>query len=193
AQVLARHGLDAPQPVLQRRFVQVFREMTKTPRGVVSAESEYAFWRKLVMDVVEPWATGPLAEGVFEDAYRAFADAANWRAPEGADELLAGLVTKGYRLALLSNADARCRKILEDMNLARHFSHVFLSCELGFEKPDLRLFRKVEGILGAAPSEILHVGDSARNDGEGPRAAGWQALVIGKEIASLVEVGKLLP
>ena len=191
--VLLRHGVEAPQPLLQRRFVEVFRDLTKVPRSFVSEESEYEFWKRLVLSVVEPWAQGALAEAVFRDAYAAFADAANWRAPEGSEALLADLVRRGYTLALLSNADGRVRKILNDMGLARHLSHIFLSCELGFEKPDVRLFRRVEGLLGAAPSEILHVGDSARNDGEGPRAAGWRALVIGKDIASFTEFGKILP
>jgi putative hydrolase of the HAD superfamily len=191
--VLAAHGVEAPQPLLQQRFVQVFRQMTKVPRGVVTEESERAFWRDLVANVAEPWARGLDTDAFFRDAYDAFAKAENWRAPDGAGELLAGLVRRGYHLALLSNADGRCRTILGQMGLARHFSHILLSCEVGYEKPDLRLFRRAEEILGAGPGEILHVGDSARNDGEGPRAAGWRALVIGADIAALSDIGTLLP
>ncbi len=186
--VLARHGIDAPQPLLQKRFVEVFRNMTKVPRGVVNEASEYEFWRSLMLGVVEPWATGAEAERAFVDAYEAFALAENWRAPEGSAEMLKGLCERGYKLALLSNADARCRRILNDMGLAQYFRHIFLSCEVGFEKPDLRLFRRVEEVLGARPSEILHVGDSQRNDGDGPRAAGWNAVVIGREIATFTEL-----
>jgi putative hydrolase of the HAD superfamily len=191
--VLAAHGAEAPQPLLQKRFVQVFRQMTKVPRGVVSEESEYVFWKNLVLNVLEPWAGDLDGEALFRDAYDAFAKAENWRAPEGVGELLAGLARRGYNLALLSNADGRCRTILGEMGLARHFSRILLSCEVGYEKPDLRLFREAEKILGAGPEKILHVGDSPRNDGEGPRAAGWRALVIGADIAALPDIGKLLP
>jgi putative hydrolase of the HAD superfamily len=190
--VLAQHGIDAPQPVLQKRFVEVFRNMTKIPRGIVNEKSEYEFWKRLMLGVVEPWASGAEAERVFLDAYDAFALAENWRAPEGAEALLKRLCERGYNLALLSNADARCRKILEDMGLARYLRHLFLSCEVGYEKPDLRLFRSVEATLRARPEEILHVGDSPRNDGDGPRAADWNAVIIGRDIPKLVDLESVL-
>jgi putative hydrolase of the HAD superfamily len=190
--VLARHGMIAPHEQLQQRFIEVFRSMTQTPRGAVSEATEYAFWKRLVMNVVEPWANNLEAKAVFEDAYAAFASADNWRAPTGADDLLRDLKARGYKLALLSNADARCRGILEKMGLAQYLEHILLSCELGYEKPDLRLFRRVEEVLGARPAEILHVGDSRRNDGEGPEAAGWRALVIGRDIDTLGSIRKIL-
>jgi putative hydrolase of the HAD superfamily len=190
--VLARHGLDAPQPILQKRFVEVFHNMTKVPRGVVNEKSEYEFWKRLMLGVVEPWATGETAEKVFEDAYNAFALAENWRAPEGAEALLKSLSARGYNLALLSNADGRCRRILQDMGLAKYLKHILLSCEVGYEKPDIRLFKRVEVILGAKPEEILHVGDSQRNDGDGPRAADWNAVIIGRDIPKLVDLESVL-
>ena len=191
--VLAKHGIHAPHKQLQRRFIDVFRGMTRTPRGVVSEGSEYVFWKLLVMSVIEPWIREKEAEAVFEDAYEAFASADNWRAPEGAGDLLRDLKARGYKLALLSNADARCRGILKAMGLAQHLEHILLSCELGFEKPDVRLFHRAEEVLGAKPRDILHVGDSNRNDGEGPEAAGWRALVIGRDIGKLCDIRTRLP
>lgn len=190
--VLAKHGIETRHDMLQRRFIEVFRNMTNIPRGVVDEASEYEFWKQLMMGVVEPWAVGAKADRIFTDAYEEFALAANWRAPEGSEAMLKNLCERGYNLALLSNADARCRRILTDMGLAQYFKHILLSCEVGFEKPDTRLFKRVEEIIGAKPSEILHVGDSQRNDGDGPRAAGWNAVVIGREISKLVELQSLL-
>jgi len=89
--VLAAHGVEAPQPLLQQRFVQVFRQMTKVPRGVVTEESERAFWRDLVANVAEPWARGLDTDAFFRDAYDAFAKAENWRAPDGAGSFSRGL------------------------------------------------------------------------------------------------------
>ena len=190
--VLKRHGVEARHELLQQRFIEVFRNLSKTPRHFVNEESERKFWRDLALGTVEPWATGIDGDAFFEDAYDAFARAENWRAPEGADALLRNLKGRGYRLALLSNADGRTRGILEGLGLAPYLEQVILSCEVGFEKPDVRLFRGAEKILGATPAEILHVGDSQRNDGEGPRAAGWRALVIGRDIDKLVALDKLL-
>jgi putative hydrolase of the HAD superfamily len=186
--VLKRHGIEAEAVLLQKRFIEVFRNMTCVPRGEVDADTEYAFWKKLVLNVVEPWVSGERAESVFLDAYEAFARTENWRAPGGAEEMLKNLQGRGYRLALLSNADARCRSILNGMGLSKYLEHIMLSCELGYEKPDIRIFRAAEKIMGAKPDEILHVGDSLRNDGQGPERAGWRTLVIGRDIARLADV-----
>ena len=51
---------------------------------------------------------------------------------------------------------------------------------MGVEKPDLRIFRKVEEAFGKKPSDFLHLGDSYSRDFEGARQAGWDALLFGK-------------
>jgi putative hydrolase of the HAD superfamily len=191
--VLLRHGIAADETLLQHRFVEVFRNLTKIPRGAVNETTEYEFWKKLVLNVVEPWTTGTDGENVFHDAYEAFARAENWRFPVGADVMLKNLKERGYRLALLSNADTRCRSILGEMGLSQYLESILLSCELGYEKPDIRAFRAAEKILGARSDEILHVGDSVRNDGAGPEAAGWRSLVIGRDIARFVDLQSRLP
>ncbi len=191
--VLARHGVEAAHSQLQTRFIEVFKGMTRSPREGICDASEYQFWKKLVLDVISPWMNNGKADAVFEDAYESFARADSWRAIDGAHELLDVLSERGYKLALLSNADSRIRKIIQELGLATHMEHIFLSCDLGYEKPDSRIFKKVEGILGCGPEEILHVGDSRRNDGEGPRSAGWQTMVIGAELPDLASLAKAVP
>jgi len=190
--VLKRHGVEADEKLLQRRFVEGFRGLTQIPRCPVDENTEYEFWKRLVMNVVEPWVAFEKADMVFVDAYEAFARAENWRFHDGAEEMLKNLKGRGYRLALMSNADARCRSILNEMGLAQYLEYILLSCELGYEKPDIRAFRAAEKILDAKTHELLRVRDSFRNDGAGPEAAGWHALVIGRDIAKLVELQSYL-
>lgn len=191
--VMARHGIDVHHGELQNRFIEVFRSMTKTPRGEVSVEGEFRFWKELVLNVMAPWINEGQHEALFNEAYNVFAETDSWKAMPGAAPLLAELKGRGYKLALLSNADARVRTIMREMGLAAHMEHIFLSCELGYEKPDRRLFAKVEELLGCSGKNILHVGDSKRNDGTGPREAGWNALVIGDELEELKSLRNALP
>ncbi len=193
AAVMARHGIVAEAAALQTSFVEVFRRLTRIPRDCVDENSEYAFWKALVLEVIAHWVRGEDAERVFEDAYTAFADPANWYAINGGPRLLESLHKRGYRLALLSNADARIRGIIEAHGLGIHMEQMLLSSELGHEKPDIRLFRKVEEQLGATPEEILHIGDSERNDGQGPRAAGWHAIVIDRRADDLFLLAEAIP
>ena len=54
----------------------------------------------------------------------------------------------------------------------------FLSCELGFAKPDERMYRAVAEGMGAPAREILFVGDSRRCDWEGPRNFGMRSALF---------------
>ncbi len=51
----------------------------------------------------------------------------------------------------------------------------------GFEKPDPRLFEVAIRILGCAPSALLHVGDSPRNDVHGARLAGARSVWLNRD------------
>ncbi len=72
---------------------------------------------------------------------------------------------------------------------------VFISCELGWEKPDRRIFDYAQQHLNERPDAILHVGDSATHDRAGALSAGWHCLLIHEhgEIRELPQILALLP
>ena len=100
----------------------------------------------------------------------------------------------GYRLAVLSNNDSRLRSVLKDLKVDHLFEHLFISSELGFEKPQIEMFRAVEKTSGC-PQEIMHLGDSMSRDFTGAREAGWRPILYGsksKEINHIQEFPELL-
>ncbi len=46
---------------------------------------------------------------------------------------------------------------------------------MGWAKPDERIFEAAANDLGLAGDEILHVGDSLKEDVKGASKAGWQS------------------
>jgi len=101
------------------------------------------------------------------------------RAYPDAPAALSTLSRRGYRLAVVSNADGRVRSLLERAGLSPHFELVVDSAEVGFEKPDPRIFLAATGRLGIEPSRCAYVGDIYEIDFVGARAAGLDALLIG--------------
>ena len=53
--------------------------------------------------------------------------------------------------------------------------------ETCFEKPDPRLFEVAIRLIGCAPSELLHVGDSPRNDVYGASLAGARSVWLNRD------------
>ena len=101
------------------------------------------------------------------------------RAYVGAAELLDALRAAGGRVILLSNAQG-CftRPELELLGLAERFDRIYISSEIGFQKPDPRFFGAPLWELGLDPSDCLMIGNDPLCDLGGARRAGMDAVYI---------------
>lgn len=66
---------------------------------------------------------------------------------------------------------------------------VFVSGEVGFAKPDVRIFRRAEDTLGLDPAKTYYIGDSYANDIVGAAAAGWKSIWIDRRGTRIPEGG----
>lgn len=90
----------------------------------------------------------------------------------GAPALLDALAGR-YKLGLITNGYAATqRKRLSACGIADRFQTVVISDEVGFRKPDPRIFAIALRALGVRPEEALYVGDSLSDDYAGARNAG---------------------
>lgn len=192
-----KHGLIVDDSVVDSRFYSVFGSAQKNKQ--ITGGEEKEFWRYVVYEVFRPFSNGRELHKIFEELWDMFAHGDHWRLAEGAKNTLHQLLERGYRLAVLSNNDSRLRGVLKDLKIDCLFEEIFISAELGCEKPDLAIFRKVESQTGVEPNQILHLGDSHSRDFEGARHAGWSALLFGlplveeNQISSFPELLEFLP
>lgn len=174
AEVLTEHGIRADADVIERDFRAAFRRHEKS---LSTAAGE--FWERVFRDACSSASIpSDLFSAVFAATYATFGRGYRWRVLEGARETVSALRDRGLQLAILSNSDSRFHSVLAELGLTPFFTHRFLSGEVGYEKPDVRLFRHVEAELKLSPEQILHVGDSRRADFEGARTAGWRAFLV---------------
>ncbi len=91
-------------------------------------------------------------------------------------EVLNTLRQSGLKLGLVTNGPSdKQRQCLSGLGLDDAFDAVLISEELGFGKPDPRIYAAALDALRLPPSQVLFVGDSPRNDVAGPQAAGLRA------------------
>jgi HAD superfamily hydrolase (TIGR01509 family) len=95
-------------------------------------------------------------------------------------ESLARLREAGFKLGVVSNSDGRVEEALQAAGLRQYFDVVIDSALVGVEKPDPRIFHAALDALGVAPGEALYVGDLYEVDVVGARAAGLDAVLLGK-------------
>ena len=104
-----------------------------------------------------------------------------WSLPgDRAAETLAALRSRGYRVAVISNADGRVRGLLETAGLTPHLEFVIDSAEVGMEKPDPRIFHAATQRMGLPPERCAYVGDIYEIDVVGARGAGLTPILIGE-------------
>ena len=78
-----------------------------------------------------------------------------------------------YKLYIVSNGTALVQnRRLDDSNLRGYFDGIFISEEIGVNKPHPGFFKRVFEITGITPDEAIIVGDSLTSDISGGRGAG---------------------
>lgn len=175
AYVGERIGLSLDPVALDEAFRVCWKETP--PRPAINGpreDDDKGWWRELVdrvLDRVAPRLADLDRDAFFEAVYGHFAEAGVWDLYPEATGVLEELHTR-FELAVVSNFDGRLRVILEHLGVSKFFSHVFLSSELGADKPDPEIYRRALAVSGARPNETLHVGDDPERDWEGASAAG---------------------
>lgn len=156
---------------LNRRFQTAWR-------GCADFDHSRAGWMALVDATFAGLVTEPPSRTFFGDLYRRFGQPDVWRVDPHLPEVLTRLRSHGLRLGIVSNWDLRLRPLLRALDLERQFDVVIISAEVGFSKPSPAIFLRAADVLGLAPQEILHVGDDPRQDYQGARHAGFQAVTL---------------
>ncbi len=97
---------------------------------------------------------------------------------EGANEILDYLKPK-YKLHILSNGFKEVQHIkLHESGIKDHFNNIFISEEMGFQKPDKAIFHAAQTKTGVNPEACIMIGDDFGNDIEGALNAGWKAVYL---------------
>jgi putative hydrolase of the HAD superfamily len=183
-----RVGLTVDAGALDRAFVTAFKQMPKRrATGQPREDDDKGWWRELVnrvFDEVAPETHELDRDNFFEVAYEHFAEAGVWELyPETIDVLDA--LRPRFTLAVISNFDGRLRMILEHLGISKYFAHVFISSELGADKPDRLIFHRALEVSGSAPNEVLHVGDDRERDWKAAEQAGLRVFQLDRARNSL--------
>lgn len=110
-----------------------------------------------------------------EDFVRRFLSELERQAPllPGAAEVCEELHWCGHHMVIVTNGEGIQHGRLEKSGLAPYFTELFISSEIGFQKPDIRFFHRVLKSLGnPAPEMCLVIGDSLTSDMQGANNAG---------------------
>jgi len=186
-------ALDADQ--LDRAFAAAWQQMPR--RKAIDGPRENDdkdWWRELVdrvLDQAAPTLNELDRDNFFEIAYEHFAEAGVWQLYPEVIDVLAKLSPR-FQLAIVSNFDGRLRMILEHLGISKFFKNIFISSELGADKPDPEVFRRASKITKLNATEVLHVGNDFERDWTAASAAGLSIFKLKRGQNSLRDLVTLL-
>jgi putative hydrolase of the HAD superfamily len=188
-------GLTLDAGKLDRAFNKAWssmptREAVEGPRE----NDDKDWWREVVEKVlaeIAPELSELDRDNFFEIAYEHFAAAGVWELYPETVEVLQTLRPK-FQLAVVSNFDGRLRMILKHLGISKFFSHIFVSSELGADKPDPGIFRRALKFMKLRPDEALHVGDDPERDWKAGTSAGLRVFKLDRGRNSLRDLLKML-
>ena len=99
---------------------------------------------------------------------------------------------RGMRLGIITNAERafQLRK-LDALALTARMEHIVASGDLGFAKPDARIFAHAIELFGVPAAEAVYVGDRLETDALGAARAGLTGVWIDRHgVASVEELAR---
>jgi HAD superfamily hydrolase (TIGR01662 family) len=100
-----------------------------------------------------------------------------------AKSTLASLSQRGYKLGIIANQKLGTSERLESWELRQYFDIIVASAEIGYAKPDLRIFEKALELAGCTAQECVMVGDRLDNDMHPAKAVGMTTVWIKNGLA----------
>jgi putative hydrolase of the HAD superfamily len=123
------------------------------------------------------WRTAPEADVLYEHWGAHFGSMATLF--PGCLQLLIDLRRTSVRLGLITNGEsAMQRSKISAIEVAPLMEVIVISSEVGFRKPDLRIFALALEHLGCAPPDAWFVGDHPDQDIRGAAAAGLRSFWV---------------
>lgn len=195
-QIFQKHDIAVGEEAVKRAFKPSFRkvEAEYPVYGKDAGLTPHDWWGKVIAGTLEGAGisqdvTEKALPGVVDDLMHRFGT------EEGYDlfpDVLPALkalksLPSPPHLALVSNTDSRMHDVLSSLGVAGFLEPAILSCEVGFEKPDQRVWEEavrrtgLEGLDWEGRGGVLHVGDELKADYWGARKAGLESLLVRRQ------------
>jgi putative hydrolase of the HAD superfamily len=181
ARIAATYDKHVSAAELQHEFARRFplqppMAFARTLERTERLRLEQNWWRNLVQAVFARFGEFPQFEDYFVEIFEFFRQADAWEVFADVAPTLTALKTRGIRLGVISNFDARLYDLLDALQLRPYFDSIHISTEVGAAKPDAAIFRAALADNELQPAQALHVGDSLTTDVHGAEAVRMEAL-----------------
>lgn len=191
AAVARAQGFELPAAALDRAFLRAWKQTPARPSADhPRADDDKGWWQSLVETMLEEFTALPAGfdqTAFFEAAYDHFAQPGVWHLYPEVRTVLEALAPR-FELSVISSFDRRLLPILQNLEIASFFHNIFVSSELGVDKPSPEIYRRALRLSGCEAANAWHVGDDPERDWAAAAAAGLKVFRLDRAQNSLKDL-----
>nr|WP_290226802.1 HAD-IA family hydrolase [Trichocoleus desertorum] len=187
SQLAQQFGVEVSEAELNLAFGQSFRR--SSPAAFPDAEPseipvlEFEWWQAIAQETFAQ--AGVLQQfsdfaTFFKQLYAYFATATPWFVYPEVPAVLEQWRSQGIELGILSNFDSRLYSVLDALDLAKFFTSITISTEVGAAKPNPNIFAAGLKKHDCAAIAAWHIGDSYQEDYEAAQAVGLTGIWLNR-------------
>lgn len=105
--------------------------------------------------------------------------------------VLEKLKHQGYILGVISNLSSLYKKPFYTLGLDKYFDQKVFSCEVGYVKPDPKIYQIMINRLGLPPHQLLMTGDQYSKDVAASQRTGMMAIHLNRQNSGDGAIGSL--
>jgi len=181
AEVARRHGIERRPEALDRAMRAAHDAL---PREIDGAFRYTRPWFDRFIDESFAHLDAVASPALRADLHARFASPSTYALYPDVVPTLEALRGRLAVIGVISNWAPALPELLHALGLARFLDFVLVSSRERCEKPERALFERALARAGVGPEEALHVGDHPENDWMGARAAGLQARLLARGVAT---------
>ncbi len=188
ADLASQFGVKVAADQINLAFAQSFQSANSSSFAGVNQSDvpalEFEWWQAIATQtfqqagVINDFADFP---GFFAELYSYFATAKPWFVYPDVLPVLEQLHQTQITLGVISNFDTRLYSVLKALDLAKYFSSVTISTEVGAAKPDPHIFRVGLKKHRCLTINAWHIGDSYKEDYQAAKTVGMRGILINRD------------
>jgi putative hydrolase of the HAD superfamily len=180
AQVLVGRGHEVSVEQMReawRQGGQHFLRAADEGRTFSTSHGEsHRFWTTLYADMLSFLQIAD--EGAPQVLYETFSDPSTYRLFPDAVPTVEEFRSQGLKVGVISNFEGWLKTLLDVLEIRELFDVVAISGDLGWEKPDVRIFEWAMNEVGVERKTSLHVGDSPNFDAQPAHDLGMTGVLL---------------
>jgi putative hydrolase of the HAD superfamily len=172
--------LEKIKPYLNTGFTWHNHEYSH--KELFNGKTWYGYYENLFYEIlINMGIMEEMAEKISKNVINEYMDKTKWFIYDDVIETLEKTNNNGYKNYILSNHIPRLTEIVENVGLKNYFNGIYSSANIGYEKPNIKIYEYVLKELKTNKNNCIIIGDSFKADIKGGENSGIKSILVRNE------------